>query len=95
SEQDYTDLNTESTEILEVELVRLLSRELVDLIISSCIAKKTSDTAPGNSVVEEGRGAAQMDAEDEEMTNVETPAAASLELTELGKYLMSHEVSAS
>ncbi|KAG9464895.1 hypothetical protein GDO78_019239 [Eleutherodactylus coqui] len=32
SEEDYSDLNTESTEIMEVELVRLLTREMVDLI---------------------------------------------------------------
>ncbi|CAN2387514.1 Exportin 1-like protein [Pristimantis euphronides] len=84
SEEDYSELNTESTEILEVELVRLLTRDMVDLLTVSCIAKKTTDTASGNAVV---------DADDEEMMNVDTAAAlfGTLELTELGKFLMSHE----
>ncbi|KAM3930737.1 exportin-5 [Leptodactylus fuscus] len=91
SEEDFTELNTESTEIVEVELVRLLTREMVDLIIASCIAKKTTDSSSGNAVADDGRGTAHIDAEDEEMMNVDLAAAGSLELTELGKFLMSHE----
>ncbi|XP_073421022.1 exportin-5 isoform X2 [Dendrobates tinctorius] len=89
-EEDYMELNTETTEILEVELVRLLSREMVDLIVVSCIAKKTSDASSASTGVEDVRSAAQGDAEEEEMS-VDTAAAGSLELTELGKLLMSQE----
>ncbi|XP_073527717.1 exportin-5 [Phyllobates terribilis] len=92
SEKDYMELNTESTEILEVELVRLLSREMVDLIVASCIAKKTSDASSGSAGAEDVRSAAQGEAEEEEMMSVDAAAAAgSLELTELGKLLMSQE----
>ncbi|XP_075719893.1 LOW QUALITY PROTEIN: exportin-5 [Rhinoderma darwinii] len=84
SEEDYTELNTESTEILEVELVRLLTREMVDLIIISCVAKKTADAPSCNTPSVD-------EAEDEEMMSVDAAAVGSLELTELGKFLMSHE----
>ncbi|CAJ0943648.1 unnamed protein product [Ranitomeya imitator] len=89
-EKDFMELNTETTEILEVELVRLLTREMVDLIVVSCIAKKTSDTSSASTGVEDVRSVAQGDAEEEEMS-VDVAAAGSLELTELGKLLISQE----
>ncbi|XP_040286763.1 exportin-5 [Bufo bufo] len=91
SEEDYSELNTETTEILEVELVRLLTREMVDLIIVSCIAKKTSEASSGNAAGEEVRSAAPVDADDEEMMSVDAAAVGSLELSDLGKFLMSLE----
>ncbi|XP_069810527.1 exportin-5 isoform X2 [Dendropsophus ebraccatus] len=91
SEADYTELNTESTEIMEVEVVRLLTREMVDLIVVCCVAKKSSDGSAGNAAVDDVRVPAQVDAEDEDMMSVDSVAVGSLELTELGKFLMSHE----
>uniref|UniRef100_A0A8C5MZE0 Exportin 5 n=1 Tax=Leptobrachium leishanense TaxID=445787 RepID=A0A8C5MZE0_9ANUR len=79
--------NSECQEVLEDQLVRLLSRELMDLIISCCLTKKTpSSHASGDAV-----NAVQIEAEDEEMMATETAAPASLELTELGRFLMSNE----
>ncbi|KAM4041690.1 exportin-5 [Anomaloglossus baeobatrachus] len=90
--EDYTELNTESTEIVEVELVRLLSREMVDLIVVGCVVKKPSDASSGSTAVDDVRSAAQAEPEDEEMMSVDAAAAVgSLELTELGKLLMSQE----
>ncbi|XP_063774861.1 exportin-5 [Pseudophryne corroboree] len=91
SGDDYTELSTETTEILEIELVRLLTRELVDLIIVCCIEKKKVDHSTSNAGVDGMNSAAQND-EDEEMMVLDATSVGSLELSELGKFLMSNEV---
>ncbi|XP_040207688.1 exportin-5 isoform X2 [Rana temporaria] len=90
SGEDYGDVNTESSEILEIELTRLLTREMVDLLSTWCVAKKTSEQSTIKAEVDGLRGANQAEAEDE-MMSVEAPLPGSLELTELGKFLMSSE----
>ncbi|XP_075060596.1 exportin-5 [Mixophyes fleayi] len=91
SGEECTELNTESTEILELELVRLLTREMVDLMVVCCVAKKSADHSALNAAVDGVRSATRNDAEDEEMMVLEATSVGSLELTELGKFLMSNE----
>ncbi|PIN88319.1 hypothetical protein AB205_0198680 [Aquarana catesbeiana] len=94
--EDYGEVNTESSEILEIELARLLTRDMVDLLATCCVAKKTSEQSTNNKAEVDGlRGVNQAEAEaDEEMMSLEVPLPGSLELTELGMFLMSSEVSA-
>ncbi|CAI9573123.1 unnamed protein product [Staurois parvus] len=65
SGEDYGDLNTESSEILEIELTRLLTREMVDLLVTCCVAKKTSEQSTNKAEVDGLRGVNQPEAEDE------------------------------
>ncbi|KAM5163438.1 exportin-5 [Mantella aurantiaca] len=91
SGEDYGELNTESTEILEIELTRLLTREMVDLLVVCCVAKKTTEQSANKAEVDGLRGVNQAEADDEEMMSLEVPLPGTLELTELGKFLMSSE----
>ncbi|XP_073338738.1 exportin-5 isoform X1 [Pagrus major] len=71
-------------EMLEEQLVRLLTREVLDLLSVSCISKKVPEAAANKEEIEE---------EDMMMDSVQTasPAQPTEELTELGKCLMKHE----
>ncbi|KAM4692893.1 exportin-5 isoform 2-T2 [Discoglossus pictus] len=89
-DNEYSEDNIESQEILEDQLVRLLTREVIDLISVCCVAKKTSDHSTVNAGVD-GVQNTTHDVEDEEMMTMDTVVAGSLELTELGKILMGHE----
>ncbi|XP_061766057.1 exportin-5-like isoform X2 [Nerophis ophidion] len=74
----------ETQELLEEQLVRLLTREVLDFIIVSCISRKLPEPAPNKEEIEEEDG--MMDA-----TPVSSAASATEELTELGKTLMKDE----
>ncbi|KAM9848137.1 exportin-5 [Aulostomus maculatus] len=71
-------------EMLEEQLVRLLTREVLDLLTVSCISKKV----PEQAAIKE-----EIDEEDVMMDSVQTasPAQPTEELTELGKCLLRHE----
>ncbi|XP_051816047.1 exportin-5 [Acanthochromis polyacanthus] len=76
--------NQVTQEILEEQLVRLLTREVLDLLIVSCISRKVPEPAANKEEIDE---------EDMMMDSVQTasPAQPTEELTELGKCLMKHE----
>ncbi|ELK00268.1 Exportin-5 [Pteropus alecto] len=80
-EDETADENPESQEMLEEQLVRMLTREVMDLITVCCVSKKGADhsTAPPT------------DGDDEEMMATEVTPSAMAELTDLGKCLMKHE----
>lgn len=80
-EDETADENPESQEMLEEQLVRMLTREVMDLITVCCVSKKGADhsTAP------------PADGDDEEMMATEVTPSAMAELTDLGKCLMKHE----
>ncbi|EPY76699.1 exportin-5 isoform 3 [Camelus ferus] len=81
-EDETTEENPESQEMLEEQLVRMLTREVMDLITVCCVSKKSAD-----------HGAAPAaDGDDEEMMATEVTPSAMAELTDLGKCLMKHEV---
>ncbi|XP_071336660.1 exportin-5 [Trachinotus anak] len=71
-------------EMLEEQLVRLLTREVLDLLTVSCISRKVPEPAANKEEIDE---------EDVMMDSVQTasPAQPTEELTELGKCLMKHE----
>ncbi|XP_059215577.1 exportin-5 [Centropristis striata] len=71
-------------EMLEEQLVRLLTREVLDLLTVSCISKKVPEQAANKEEIDE---------EDMMMDSVQaaSPAQPTEELTELGKCLMKHE----
>ncbi|XP_048339603.1 exportin-5 isoform X2 [Sphaerodactylus townsendi] len=81
-DEDTTDDNPESQEMLEEQLVRLLTREVMDLITVCCVSKKGAEQ--NNAVAADGDG-------DEEMMSTEVTPPSSSELTELGKCLMTQE----
>ncbi|KAJ7340919.1 hypothetical protein JRQ81_004206 [Phrynocephalus forsythii] len=81
SDEDTAEDNPESQEMLEEQLVRLLTREVMDLIAVCCVSKKGVEQ---NSPV-------TGDGDDEEMMSTEVPPPSSSELTELGKCLMKQE----
>ncbi|XP_033469767.2 exportin-5 [Epinephelus lanceolatus] len=72
-------------EMLEEQLVRLLTREVLDLLTVSCVSRKGPEPAANNKE--------EVDEEDMMMDSVQTatPAQPTEELTELGKCLMKHE----
>uniref|UniRef100_A0A8P0PDD9 Exportin 5 n=2 Tax=Canis lupus familiaris TaxID=9615 RepID=A0A8P0PDD9_CANLF len=80
-EDDTADENPESQEMLEEQLVRMLTREVMDLITVCCVSKKSADhgTAPPT------------DGDDDEMMATEVTPSTMAELTDLGKCLMKHE----
>ncbi|KAG3289529.1 exportin 5, transcript variant X2 [Ictidomys tridecemlineatus] len=80
-EDETVEENPESQEMLEEQLVRMLTREVMDLITVCCVSKKGADhsTAP------------PADGDDEEMMATEVTPSAMAELTDLGKCLMKHE----
>ncbi|XP_015427659.1 PREDICTED: exportin-5 isoform X3 [Myotis davidii] len=80
-EDETSEENPESQEMLEEQLVRMLTREVMDLITVCCVSKKGADhsTAP------------PADGDDEEMMATEVTPSAMAELTDLGKCLMKHE----
>ncbi|XP_077198877.1 exportin-5 isoform X2 [Paroedura picta] len=80
-DEDTTDDNPESQEMLEEQLVRLLTREVMDLITVCCVSKKGA----------EQNNAVTADGDDEEMMSTEVTPPSSSELTELGKCLMKQE----
>ncbi|NWS95513.1 XPO5 protein, partial [Mionectes macconnelli] len=80
-EDDAADDNPESQEMLEEQLVRLLTREVMDLVTVCCVSKKN---------VEHNTTAA-VDGDDDEAMATEVTPPASAELTELGKCLMKQE----
>ncbi|XP_044069646.1 exportin-5 isoform X3 [Siniperca chuatsi] len=71
-------------EMLEEQLVRLLTREVLDLLTVSCISRKVPEPAANKEEIDE---------EDMMMDSVQaaSPAQSTDELTELGKCLMKHE----
>ncbi|XP_028279678.1 exportin-5 [Parambassis ranga] len=71
-------------EILEEQLVRLLTREVLELLSVSCISRKVPEPAANKEEIDE---------EDMMMDSAQTasPAQPTEELTELGKCLMKHE----
>ncbi|KAM6461802.1 exportin-5 isoform 3-T3 [Liasis olivaceus] len=81
SDEDTVDDNPESQEMLEEQLVRLLTREVMDLIAVCCVSKKGAEQ--NNTVSADG--------DDEEMMSTEVTPSSSSELTELGKCLMKQE----
>uniref|UniRef100_A0A6J0V7G5 Exportin-5 isoform X2 n=1 Tax=Pogona vitticeps TaxID=103695 RepID=A0A6J0V7G5_9SAUR len=80
-DDDTADDNPESQEMLEEQLVRLLTREVMDLIAVCCVSKKGAEQ--NSSVTGDG--------DDEEMMSTEVTPPSSSELTELGKCLMKQE----
>ncbi|RLV98691.1 hypothetical protein DV515_00010571 [Chloebia gouldiae] len=80
-EDDAADDNPESQEMLEEQLVRLLTREVMDLATVCCVSKKG---------VEQNTTAA-VDVDDDEAMATEVTPPANTELTELGKCLMKQE----
>ncbi|XP_008827287.2 exportin-5 [Nannospalax galili] len=80
-EDEIVEDNPESQEMLEEQLVRMLTREVMDLITACCVSKKTADhnTTPA------------ADGDDEEMMATEVTPSSVAELTDLGKCLMKHE----
>ncbi|NXQ23517.1 XPO5 protein, partial [Alaudala cheleensis] len=80
-EDDAADDNFESQEMLEEQLVRLLTREVMDLATVCCVSKKG---------VEQNTTAA-VDGDDDEAMATEVTPPANAELTELGKCLMKQE----
>ncbi|XP_039995576.1 exportin-5 isoform X2 [Xiphias gladius] len=71
-------------EMLEEQLVRLLTREVLELLTVSCISRKVPEPAANKEEIDE---------EDVMMDSVQTASTAqpTEELTELGKCLMKHE----
>uniref|UniRef100_A0A7N6BN93 Exportin-5 n=1 Tax=Anabas testudineus TaxID=64144 RepID=A0A7N6BN93_ANATE len=71
-------------EMLEEQLVRLLTREVLDFLTVSCISRKAHEAATNKEEIDE---------EDMMMDSVQSslPAQPTAELTELGKCLMKHE----
>ncbi|XP_026536763.1 exportin-5 isoform X2 [Notechis scutatus] len=80
-DEDTVGDNPESQEMLEEQLVRLLTREVMDLIAVCCVSKKGAEQ--NNTVTADG--------DDEEMMSTEVIPSTSSELTELGKCLMKQE----
>ncbi|XP_026551333.1 exportin-5 isoform X2 [Pseudonaja textilis] len=80
-DEDTVDDNPESQEMLEEQLVRMLTREVMDLIAVCCVSKKGA----------EQNNAVTADGDDEEMMSTEVTPSTSSELTELGKCLMKQE----
>uniref|UniRef100_A0A8D2IW44 Exportin-5 n=1 Tax=Varanus komodoensis TaxID=61221 RepID=A0A8D2IW44_VARKO len=80
-DEDTADDNPESQEMLEEQLVRLLTREVMDLIAVCCVSKKGA----------EQNSAVAADGDDDEMMSTEVTPPSSSELTELGKCLMKQE----
>ncbi|XP_015276977.1 PREDICTED: exportin-5 [Gekko japonicus] len=85
-DEDTTDDNPESQEMLEEQLVRLLTREVMDLITVCCVSKKSAEQ--NNAVA---AAAVAADGDDDEMMSTEVTPPSSSELTELGKCLMKQE----
>uniref|UniRef100_A0A8C8RCI7 Exportin-5 n=1 Tax=Pelusios castaneus TaxID=367368 RepID=A0A8C8RCI7_9SAUR len=81
-EEDTADDNPESQEMLEEQLVRLLTREVMDLITVCCVSKKGA-TEQNSSVAADG--------DDDEMMFTEVTLPCNAELSELGKCLMKQE----
>ncbi|XP_038617155.1 exportin-5 isoform X2 [Tachyglossus aculeatus] len=79
-EEETADENPESQEMLEEQLVRLLTREVMDLITVCCVSKKGAEH---NSTTTDG--------DDDEMMSTEVTPPSMAELTDLGKCLMKHE----
>ncbi|XP_070590303.1 exportin-5 isoform X2 [Erythrolamprus reginae] len=80
-DEDTVEDNSESQEMLEEQLVRLLTREVMDLIAVCCVSKKGAEQ--NNTVTADG--------DDEEMMSTEVTPSTNSELTELGKCLMKQE----
>ncbi|XP_042308146.1 exportin-5 isoform X2 [Sceloporus undulatus] len=80
-DEDTAEDNPESQEMLEEQLVRLLTREVMDLIAVCCVSKKGA----------EQNSAVAADGDDEEMMSAEVTVPSNSELTELGKCLMKQE----
>ncbi|XP_043367501.1 exportin-5 isoform X5 [Dermochelys coriacea] len=81
-EEDTADDNPESQEMLEEQLVRLLTREVMDLITVCCVSKKGAT---------EHNSSTAADGDDDEMMSTDVTPPSSAELTELGKCLMKQE----
>ncbi|XP_060225512.1 exportin-5 [Meriones unguiculatus] len=80
-EDEVAEDNPESQEMLEEQLVRMLTREVMDLIMACCLSKKTADHS----------AAPAANGDDEEMMATEATPSTVAELTDLGKCLMNHE----
>ncbi|XP_064173017.1 exportin-5 isoform X1 [Anguilla rostrata] len=74
-------------EMLEEQLVRLVTREVMDLISVTCILKKAPEPAGNKEDVDEE----EMMATDSSQATQGTPTYPTDELTELGKCLLQHE----
>lgn len=85
SEEGTAEDNPESQEMLEEQMVRLLTREVIDLLIACSVSKKGTDT----SVVAAEGDEDEMMATEAQPPPAPTPSAA--ELSELGLCLMKEE----
>ncbi|KAJ8384765.1 hypothetical protein AAFF_G00198510 [Aldrovandia affinis] len=74
-------------EMLEEELVRLVTREVMDLISVACVLKKAPESAGNKEEMEEE----EMMATESSQAAPGTPTYPTDELTELGKCLLQHE----
>ncbi|XP_016046920.1 exportin-5 [Erinaceus europaeus] len=84
-EDEAADENLESQEMLEEQLVRMLTREAMDLITVCCVSKKGADHGTTTSAPPTA------DIDDDEMMATEVTPSTMTELTDLGKSLMKHE----
>ncbi|XP_044530629.1 exportin-5 [Gracilinanus agilis] len=90
-EEETADENPESQEMLEEQLVRLLTREVMDLITVCCVSKKGAEHNTTTNTTTTTNTSTPADGEDEEMVCTDVAPSAMPELTDLGKCLMKHE----
>ncbi|KAL2306176.1 hypothetical protein Nmel_004088 [Mimus melanotis] len=94
-EDDAADDNPESQEMLEEQLVRLLTREVMDLATVCCVSKKgveqNTTAAVDGDVLGKSRSQCSLCSADDEAMATEVTPPANAELTELGKCLMKQE----
>ncbi|XP_030627433.1 exportin-5 [Chanos chanos] len=84
-EEETCEENQVTQEMLEEQMVRLVTREVLDLLTVTCIVKKVPEPAANKE---------EIDGDGEMMTDSSqgvTPSYSSEELTELGKSLLKHE----
>ncbi|XP_036402573.1 exportin-5 [Megalops cyprinoides] len=86
-EDEACEENQVTQEMLEEQLVRLVTREVLDLLIVTCILKKAPESAGSKEEIDEEE---MMATESSQAVSV-TPTYPSDELTELGKCLLQHE----
>ncbi|XP_053568730.1 exportin-5 [Bombina bombina] len=92
SDDDYTEGSVEYQEIVDDQLVRVVTREVVELLVTCCITKKKADSVITSTGVDGVCNSSQADMDDDEMMATESAVdAGSLELTELGKVLIARE----
>ncbi|XP_064806244.1 exportin-5-like [Oncorhynchus masou masou] len=85
-EDEACEENQVTQEMLEEQLVRLVTREVLDLLTHACILKKVPEPAGNKEDVDEDE---MMSTESQAVTA--SPAQPTGEMTELGKCLLKHE----